>query len=153
MAAQQGSPELLNDPVAAALLESVNPAELAYNWTDGSPRVVPVWFHRAGDQIVVGSPAKAPKLKALAADPRVALSIDDNQWPHKVLLIRGLATVEMLDDVVPEYALASVRYFGQEQGSAWVGTLRGKPMGRIAITPSWVGILDFQTRFPSAMMG
>jgi Pyridoxamine 5'-phosphate oxidase len=148
---QQGGVELLDDPVAAALLESVNPAELAYHWMDGSPRVVPVWFHRAGGQIVVGSPAKAPKFKALMVDPRVALSIDDNQWPHKVLLIRGHATVEMLDDVVPEYALASVRYFGPEQGPAWADSLRGKPMGRIAITPSWVGILDFQTRFPSAM--
>jgi hypothetical protein len=89
--------------------------------------------------------------KALAADPRVALTIDDNAWPHKVLLVRGRASVELLDDVSPEYALAATRYFGPEQGPAWVGTLRGKPMARIAITPRWVGILDFQTRFPSAL--
>jgi len=25
-------------------------------------------------------------------------------------------------------------------------------MARIAITPGWVGILDFETRFPSALM-
>jgi hypothetical protein len=37
---QQGSLELLNDPVAQALLGSVNPARLAYTWMDGSPRVV-----------------------------------------------------------------------------------------------------------------
>jgi len=53
--------------------------------------------------------------------------------------------------VSPEYELAAARYFGSEQGPAWVGTLRGKPMARIAITPDWVGILDFQTRFPSAL--
>jgi hypothetical protein len=58
----------------------------------------------------------------------------------------------MLEDVVPEYALSAVRYFGPEQGPAWVPTLRGKPMARIAITPAWVGILDFTTRFPSALM-
>jgi hypothetical protein len=40
--AQQGSLELLDDPVAKALLESVNPARLAYTWMDGSPRVVPI---------------------------------------------------------------------------------------------------------------
>jgi nitroimidazol reductase NimA-like FMN-containing flavoprotein (pyridoxamine 5'-phosphate oxidase superfamily) len=74
---QQGSRELLNDPVASALLSSVNPARLAYTWTDGSPRVVPIWFHWTGEQFVLGSPPKAPKLKALAADPRVALTIDD----------------------------------------------------------------------------
>jgi len=149
--AQQGSLELLNDPVAKALLSSVNPARLAYTWTDGSPRVVPIWFHWTGDQFVLGSPPKAPKLKALAADPRVALTVDDVEWPYKELLARGRASVEMLADVSPEYELAATRYFGPEQGPAWIGTLRGKPMARIAITPDWVGIIDFETRFPSAL--
>jgi len=148
---QQGSLELLNDPVASALLNSVNPARLAYTWPDGSPRVVPIWFHWTGEQFVLGSPPKAPKLKALAAGPRVALTIDDNAWPHKVLLARGTAAVELLDDVSPEYEQAATRYFGPEQGPAWVATLRGKPMARIAVTPNWAGILDFQTRFPSAL--
>jgi nitroimidazol reductase NimA-like FMN-containing flavoprotein (pyridoxamine 5'-phosphate oxidase superfamily) len=89
--AQQGSLELLNDPVAKALLESANPARLAYTWMDGSPRVVPIWFHWTGDQLVLGSPPKAPKLRALAADPRAAVTIDGNEWPHKVLLVRGRA--------------------------------------------------------------
>lgn len=149
--ANQGSLELLKDPVAEALLGSATPARLAYSWIDGTPRVVPIWFHWNGDQFILGSPQKAPKLKALAADPRVALTIDDNTFPHKVLLVRGTSTIEMLDDVVPEYALSATRYFGPEQGPGWVSTLRGKPMARIAITPGWVGILDFQTRFPSAL--
>jgi PPOX class probable F420-dependent enzyme len=148
---QQGSLELLNDPVASALLDSVNPARLAYTWTDGSPRVVPIWFHWTGDQFILGSPPKAPKLKALAADPRVALTIDDNAWPYKVLVIRGRADVELAGDVSPEYEMAATRYFGPEQGPAWVASLRGKPMARIAVTPDWVGILDFETRFPSAL--
>jgi hypothetical protein len=122
--AQQGSLELLHDPVAEALVGSVNPARLAYTWMDGSLRVVPIWFHWTGDQFVLGSPPKAPKLKALAADPRVALTIDDNTWPHKVLLVRGHARVKLLDDVSPEYELAATRYFGPEQarpGSARCG--------------------------------
>jgi hypothetical protein len=148
---QQGSRELLNDPVASALLNSVNPARLAYTWTDGSPRVVPIWFHCTGEQFVLGPPPNAPKLKALAADPRVALTIDDNAWPYKVLLVRGRADAELVEDVSPEYEMAATRYFGPEQGPAWVATLRGKPMARIAITPEWAGILDFETRFPSAL--
>ena len=150
---QQGSLELLNDPVASALVNSVNPARLAYTWMDGSPRVVPIWFHWTGDQFVLGTPPKAPKLKALAADPRVALTIDDTAWPPGVLLVRGRAGIELLDDVGPEYEQSATRYFGPEQGPAWVATLRGKPMARIAITPEWAGILDFQTRFPSALTG
>jgi Pyridoxamine 5'-phosphate oxidase len=148
---QQGSLELLHDPVAEKLLGSAIPARLAYTWMDGTPRVVPVWFHWTGEQFVVGSPARAPKLKALAADPHVALTIDDHGWPYNVLMVRGTAQVEMLDDVSPEYALSAERYFGPEQGPAWVSTLRGNPMARIPITPTWVGILDFTTRFPSAL--
>jgi Pyridoxamine 5'-phosphate oxidase len=148
--AQQGSLELLNDPVAKALLGSLNLARLAYTWMDGSPRVVPIWFHWTGEQIVLNTPVNAPKLRALAADPRVAITIDDNEPPWKVLFVRGRADIEMLDDVAPEYELAATRYFGPEQGPAWVRTVRGTPTARIAITPGWVGILDFQTRFPSA---
>ena len=148
--AQQGSLELLNDPVAKALLGSVNPARLAYTWMDGSPRVVPIWFHWTGEQVVLNTPVKAPKVRALTADPRVAITIDDNEPPWKVLFVRGRADIEMLDDVAPEYELAATRYYGPEQGSAWVSTVRGMPTVRIAITPEWVGILDFQTRFPSA---
>ena len=148
---QQGSLDLLNDSVAKTLMDSANPARLAYTWLDGTPRVVPIWFHWNGDQFVLGSPPKAPKLVALAADPRVSLTIDDNAWPYKVLLVRGRAEIEMVDDVSPEYERSATRYFGPEQGPAWVVTLRGKPMARIAITPNWVGILDFETRFPSAL--
>jgi hypothetical protein len=59
---------------------------------------------------------------------------------------------EMAEHVPPEYALSADRYFGPEQGPAWVSTLRGKPMARITVTPTWAGILDFKTRFPSALM-
>jgi len=83
----------------------------------------------------------------------VALTIDDTAWPPGVLLVRGRAGIALLDDVGPEYEQAATRYFGPEQGPAWVATLRGKPMARIAITPEWAGILDFQTRFPSALTG
>jgi hypothetical protein len=99
----------------------------------------------------MGSPSRAPKLRALRENPDVALTIDDNTFPHKVLLVRGRAEVEMKDDVVDEYAQAAERYFGPDQGQAWVQQLTGKPMARIAVTPTWVGILDFETRFPSAL--
>jgi hypothetical protein len=148
---EQGDLALLNDPVAQSLLQSTIPARLAYCWTDGTPRVVPIWFHWTGDQFVLGSPHRAPKLKALVTNPSVALTIDDAGWPSKVLLVRGRATIEIRDDVTVEYELSARRYFGTEQGQAWVEQLRGKPMGRIAIDPEWVGVLDFETRFPSAL--
>ena len=151
MAGHQGDLALLDDPVAQTLLQSTIPARLAYSWTDGTPRVVPIWFHWTGEEFVFGSPPRAPKLKALAVNPAAALTIDDNTWPHKVLLVRGSATVRLLDDVTPEYAAAAERYFGRDQGQAWVSQLRGQPMARVALRPRWVGVLDFETRLPSAI--
>jgi PPOX class probable F420-dependent enzyme len=152
MTGRQGDVELLEDPVAQELLSSRELARLAYTWTDGTPRVVPIWFHWTGTALTFGTPARAPKLRALERDGRVAVTIDDSaSWPYRALLLRGVATVEMLDDVSEEYATAARRYFGDEQGEAWVSQLRGKPMARISVAPTWVTVLDFQTRFPSAL--
>jgi hypothetical protein len=150
---KQGGLELLQHPVSKELMQSKIPARLAYVWTDGTPRVVPIWFHWDGKEFVLASPPKAPKLKALAQNSKVALTIDDNTFPHKVLLVRGTARLETVKGIVPEYATAAERYFGREQGQAWVNQLRGitSSMVRIAVTPEWVGMLDFQTRFPSAI--
>lgn len=153
MPTQQGSLALLNDPVAQGLLHSQIPARVAYLSTDGTPRVVPIWFHWNGEQIVLGTPADAPKVKALQHNPKVAVTIDDNSWPHKVLLIRGSATVEIVDGVVPEYAASANHYFGAEQGKAWVEQAKGlmPHMARVSIQPEWVAVLDFEQRFPNAL--
>jgi pyridoxine/pyridoxamine 5'-phosphate oxidase len=153
MPTKQGHTALLNDPVAQELLHSNNLARLAYVWLDGTPRVIPIWFHWNGQEIVLGTPLKSPKMRTLPQNSKVALTIDTNTWPHKVLQIRGTATVETVDGVVPEYALAARRYFGEEQGRAWVEQM-GKmfsQMSRISIRPEWVSVMDFETRFPSAI--
>ena len=153
MTVKQGDLSLLQHPASQELLHSKIPARLAYVWTDGTPRVVPIWFHWNGREIVMGTPPKAPKLKALARNPKVSLTIDDNDFPHKVLLIRGTARLETVDGIVPEYAAAAERYFEPAVREAWMAQLRTRvsTMVRIAITPEWVGLLDFQTRFPSAI--
>ena len=149
----QGDLELLQHPICQELLTSKIPARLAYVWTDGTPRVVPIWFHWNGREVVMATPPKAPKLKALAKNPKVALTIDNNTYPHKVLSIRGTARLQSMNEIVPEYIAAAERYFGLDQGEAWLKQLRGmiSSMVRITITPEWVGLLDFETRFPSAL--
>jgi hypothetical protein len=153
MATQQGDLALLADPVAQRMLLAAIPARLAYTWHDGTPRAVPIWFHWTGEQVVMAGPPDAPKVGAIGARPQVALTIDDTDWPYKVLLIRGTATVEFVDGVAPEYAAAARKHFGEEQGNAWaaqVGQMMAQ-MARISVRPTWVGILDFETRFPQAL--
>lgn len=149
-----GGQASLEDPVAQELLRSTVPARLAYVWKDGTPRVVPIWFHWDGQDVVFGSFVGAPKTKALQTGDAVAVTIDTNDYPHKVLLLRGTVTVEVVEGIVEEYALAAKRYFGDEQGEAWIaGMPEGVDMVRIAMRPEKVRILDFQTRFPSALSG
>jgi translation initiation factor IF-1 len=146
----KGGTELLQDPVAQELLASRIPARLAYNWTDGTPRVVSIWFHWNGSDIVMATLPGAPKLKALQSGDRVAITIDTNDPPHHILSIRGTAEVTESQGVVTEYAQAAVRYLGRERGEAYVGSLPADiRMGRIAVRPDQVVVLDFETRFPS----
>ena len=150
---QEDALRLLDDPVAQELLKSSIPARLAYTALDGSPHVVPIWFHWTGQEFVLGSASNSPKVKALATNAKVALTIDQDCFPPKVVLVRGTAQVDVIDGVVPEYAKAARRYLGDEQGAGWEEQARGmfKQMARIAIQPEWVKILDFQTRFPKAI--
>jgi hypothetical protein len=149
----QGDVGLLQQPAAQELLHSKIPARLAYVWPDNTPRVVPIWFHWNGREIVMASPPRAPKLKALAKNPKVSLTIDDNTFPHKVLLVRGSARLEPVEGIVPEYAMAATRYFDAALAEAWLKQLRTltSSMVRITVTPEWVGLLDFETRFPVAL--
>jgi PPOX class probable F420-dependent enzyme len=154
MTTTENSPELLSHPVAQQLLASTALARLAYTWPDGTPRVVPIWFHWTGEVIVMASPAAAPKIRALQHSPRVAITIDETPFPYRVLLIRGAAQVDLVPGVPDEYAAAAVRYFGPEQGAAWAARMDrpGTQMARIAVLPDWAHVLDFEERFPSALI-
>jgi len=153
MTTAQGSLALLDDPVAQRLLTSALPARLAYVWDDGTPRVVPIGFHWNGHELVLGTPPDAPKAHALRDGAAVAVTIDSDSPPWKVLLIRGTVALDLVDGIAPEYAEMSIRVMGEEGGRAWLGQLASicPQMLRIRVTPTWVGILDFETRFPSAI--
>jgi hypothetical protein len=106
---------LFIDPVADELLHSTNLARLAYTWRDGTPRVVPIWFHWDGEAIVLGSPPNAPKVNVLPDSSKVALTIDRHEFPYHALLIRGTAHAETVEGVTPEYEACAERYFGKDR--------------------------------------
>src|SRR5262245_21352032 len=143
--------EVMNRPISQQLLGSDIPARFAYTARDGSPRVVPVGFHWNGAEIVVCTTTNAKKLPALAADPRVALTIDTNSFPPHVLLVRGTAQVEIVDGVPDDYLAASRKLVGPSAWDQWeagVGALYDE-MARIVITPTWAKLLDFETTISS----
>ena len=153
MTTRQGSLDLLRDPVAEALLASTLPARLAYTWLDGTPRIVPIGFHWNGTELVLGTPPDAPKMKVLRDDAVVAVSIDTDSMPYKVLQLRGTVRTDVVEGVAPEYEAMTMATFGEEAGRAWIATMGQlcPRMARLFITPQWVAVLDFETRFPSAL--
>lgn len=94
----------------------------------------------------------AYKVRALHAAPRVALTIDTTgrQPPH-VLLMRGTASIDIVDGVPPEYVKATRKAIDATQWSAFEAEVRSlyKQMARITITPQWAKLLDFETTLPS----
>lgn len=72
-----------------------------------------------------------------------------------MLLIRGQASVTEVDGLVREFEEAARRYLG-EHGAKDFLSQASKPgvrMARMAVRPTWVGTLDFQTRLPSHVGG
>src|SRR5215207_3302483 len=138
--------ELMNDPVAQELLNAPIHARLAYNARDGSPRVIPIGYSWNGDVFVMGSPVNAPKVRALAANPKVALTIDTSTFPPHVLLVRGEATIEVIEGVPAELVEASRRFVGEAGMPEWEAGVRAlyKQMAVIRVTPSWAKIFNFE---------
>jgi len=72
----------------------------------------------------------------------------------QVLLIRGSARLQLVEGIVPEYIAAAERYFGREQGEAWIGQLR-KMISQHGENHDHAGVGRiaglFKTRFPSAL--
>ena len=70
-----------------------------------------------------------------------------------MLLVRGTASVEVVDGVPPEYLEGSKKIVGAEQWVAFEEQVRGlyTRMARITIEPTWAKLLDFETTLPSAV--
>ena len=124
--------EELEHPGARNLLASATLLRLAYNGSDGFPRVIPIGFYWNGNQIVVCTAATAPKAKAL--------------------LVRGLASVDIVDGVPDEYVTASRKVLGADQVTEVERQVRSMydQMARISIEPVWARFFDFGAgRMPS----
>jgi nitroimidazol reductase NimA-like FMN-containing flavoprotein (pyridoxamine 5'-phosphate oxidase superfamily) len=146
--------EVLDKPISRELLGSSIPARLAYTGLDGDPRVVPVGFWWDDVQLLVFTVPTAAKVRALRQNPRVAITIDtQDQWPPRVLLIRGSAQLEEVEGVPEEYIEASRKVTPAGEFEAWETGVRGlyDRMVRIAIEPDWAKLLDFETTLPKAV--
>lgn len=140
---KQGDLAILKEPTAVELLQSAVPARLAYNWSDGTPRVVPIWFHWTGDEIIMVGPPAAPRTTALKDGTTVALCIDYDAWPARSLTIRGTARCTLVVGEAPEYVEMTDKYLGSE-AVGWRANYAAMfpQVMRIAVRPEWAGLVD-----------
>lgn len=145
--------EVLNRPLSQDLLAR-DLTRLAYVAKDGTPRNVPIGFTWNGSEIVMCTTKNAPKLPALRDNPMVALTIDTEVHPPKILLIRGRAELDVVDGIPEEFLASNGTYeMTPEQRVAWEAEVRSlyDGMVRIVVTPTWAKLIDFETTLPSAV--
>lgn len=149
--------EELSQPGARDLLDSATVLRLAYHGPDGFPRVVPVSFYWDGSEVVICTAPTAPKVAALSSRPEVALTIDLGNTPTdaKALLLRGVASLDIVDGVPDEYIAASRKALEGEQAAEFERGVRAMydRMARIAIRLHWARFFDFGAgRMPRFLM-
>jgi uracil-DNA glycosylase len=146
--------EVLNRPISQELLAR-DLTRLAYVAKDGTPRTIPIVFAWNGSEVVMCTPKNAPKLRALRENPMVALTMDTEVHPPKILLIRGRTALDFVDGIPDEFLQATSSYeMTPEQRVQWeaeVRSLYSDGMVRIVVTPTWAKLIDFETTLPSAV--
>lgn len=160
----QGVAGLLEEPAAQRLLRSAIPARMGYLNRKGEPRIVPTWFHWTGTDVVMvtyiagpgaGIVHAARRLADLLVNPHVTISIDTNDFPPTILQMAGRVDIVEVNGIAAEYAASACRYLGDQRAAELLVTIDrpGTRKARIVLRPTWVSLLDFTTRLPSAQGG
>src|SRR3954463_12424577 len=145
--------EILGRPLSQELLAR-DLTRLGYVAKDGTPRTVPIAFTWNGSRLVLWTTKNTPQGTALRHNPAVALTIDTEVHPPKILLIRGRAELDVVDGIPDEYLQMNGTYaMTPEQRVEWEAEVRSlyDGMVRIVVTPTWAKLIDFETTLPSAV--
>jgi uncharacterized protein YndB with AHSA1/START domain len=138
----------LAHPGALELLRHQSLARLAYTGPDEFPRVIPIGFLWREGRIIICTAPTAPKVRALSARPHVALTIDtDGGLASRAVLVRGVASIEVVEGVPEEYLAAAGKTMPADQHQQFETAVRSmyKQMARITIEPRWARYYDFGT--------
>jgi len=150
---QNAVDEVLDRPLSRELLAR-DLARLAFVALDGTPRSIPIGIFWNGTEIVMCTATNARKLPALRRNPAVALTIDTESHPPRVLLLRGRAELDAVDGIPDEYLQWNGTYeMTPEQRTEWEAGVQSlyDGMVRIVVKPTWAKLIDFETTLPTAI--
>jgi PPOX class probable F420-dependent enzyme len=86
----------------------------------GAPQPSRVWFLRQGDSFLLYTKPDTPKLRNIAANPRVALHLDGDDRGGDLVIVSGTAvrSDDPPADQVPEYVRKYREFFARNGWSA-----------------------------------
>lgn len=131
-------PQLSEGELDAFLGERGHLLRLATVDADGTPRVVPIWFIRDGDDVLFTPRGPSVFLANIRRDPRVGLSIDEDPLPYRKLTVQGTARIvrEPGDDDAWRdlYREIAKRYVDDDAAEAYVSGTIDQPRALIAVS-------------------
>ena len=102
---------------AIRFLQEKHIAHFVTLMTDGSPQVTPVWVDvdTDGSHVLINSSEGRVKTRNAARDPRVAVSVLDEQDPFKFVIVRGNVVERNHKDASAHIDFLAKKYTGAER--------------------------------------
>ena len=108
-ATSKDGPEL--HPATVGMAQGRNYGHITTILPSGHPQTQPIWVHSDGERLVVNTETHRRKFKNVQLDPRVTLTIRDEENPYRYAEIRGRVTEtvtgqearDQLDDLSQKY--------------------------------------------------
>jgi len=106
----------LSDPRIRELFESKNFAFLASLMSDGSPHITPIWVDIENGNILVNTAIGRTKQENISKNPRVALSLIDQNNPYEMVTLRGKVIEQITGETAEKHIdKLSKKYIGVDK--------------------------------------
>lgn len=97
------------------LLTGKNFAFVSTLMKDGSPQITPIWIDFDGKIILINTAEGRTKQKNVSRDPRVAISIIDQNNPYNMVTIRGKVIEQTSNGADEHIDKMAKRYLGVDK--------------------------------------
>ena len=119
-------PPMSRDEAVAFLAQGSRTGKLATSWRD-VPHVAPVWFVVDGDDLVFTTGEQTVKGRALRANPRAALTTDDETFPFSFVMVRGPVQVQTGAADLLAWATRIASRYVPDDRATWYGERNAVP--------------------------
>lgn len=100
---------------AIGLFKGKNFAFIASLMKDGSPQLTPVWIDYDGQFLLVNTAEGRTKQRNFARDPRVAISVVDQNNPYNMVSVRGRVVDQTTNGADEHIDKLAKRYLGADK--------------------------------------